>query len=335
MESSSVAVVISDVHYSLNTFQLADTAFRMAVDKAADLGVPLIDCGDITNDKAILRAEYVNTLIKTMQYADDKGVRVYCLIGNHSMTHEKADDHSLHFLEPYCTVVSHPCEIDGFRFIPYQNDISKLKEVLASTPAGSRVIMHQGLETSLPGEYIHDKSAIPKDWVKDYRVISGHYHTRQDIKCGRPRKAGIGLFSYVGNPYTLTYAEANDPPKGFQILNTDGSLTFVPTNLRKHIVTENTGPIKNYTPGDLVRMRLSGTRSEMQAIDKDKLRAELLNGADFKLEKTVIETIQPETADLRNKTDAQLMDTFIDALPDGEDHKEALKKLWREVANEA
>ena len=58
------AVLISDVHYSLQTLPLADKVMRMAIDKANSLGVPLIVAGDLHDTKANMRAECVNAMIR-------------------------------------------------------------------------------------------------------------------------------------------------------------------------------------------------------------------------------------------------------------------------------
>src|SRR4051812_39679990 len=105
MSPKPIAVLVSDVHYSLKNLELSDKAFRAAIDTAHKLAVPLIDAGDLTDDKCIIRAEVANRLIKTMEYAKDKYVPVYCLVGNHSLINQKGKEHALEFLKPYCTVL--------------------------------------------------------------------------------------------------------------------------------------------------------------------------------------------------------------------------------------
>lgn len=327
--SKPIAILVSDVHYSLNTLELADKAFRMAIDKASELKIPLIDCGDLTNDKAILRAEVANRLIKTMTYAKSSGVKVYLVVGNHSLCHEKGKEHALEFLRPYVSkVIDKPWHLDYIGYcIPYHTDPLAVKDQLVSLPKGITILMHQGFHGANTGHYVKDASAISVDLVRDYRVISGHYHTRQDV----------GTVSYVGNPYSLTFGEANDPAKGFQVLNDDGSLTFVPTNLRKHIVYEVTteelkwGGLSGYEhrEGDLLWLKVSGPRSELDSLPKEVL-AGLLGTPNFKLDKIV--TGDSETFVKADKlTGEEIMDGLIDKLGDSSDYKVGLKRLWRDI----
>lgn len=343
-----VAVVISDVHYSLSTLELADKAFRMAIDEAARLVVPLIDCGDLTNDKAILRGEVVNTIITTMKYAEEKGVTVYNLVGNHSLLNEKGEENALHFLQPYTTLIQHPVSIDGLNFIPYQNSAEKVEAALAEFLKGSLIFMHQGVQGAWMGDYVQDKTSLPKEAFADYRIISGHYHRAQDIKTGRPRNGGVGLFSYVGNPYTLSFGEHNDGPKGFQILHSDGLLTQVPTNLRKHVVVEFdedalTG-VSSITRGprdlawgirsnDLVWAKLHGPASILDKVNKKDL-GKSLGVENFRMDK--IETEVTRLEDKTEKlTELQVLDKLIDQTGEPDNQKSSLKNLARELLNAA
>ncbi len=332
-----VAVIISDTHYSLSTKDLADKAWRMAVDKATELGVDLIDAGDITNDKDILRAQVLNTMVKTLQYARDRKVQIYCIVGNHSLVNEKSKENALEFLKPYAIVVDRHIPFKVGHLIPYHSDLNDLKVTLDTIPKGSTIIMHQGVTKAWGGHYMYDKTAAPAEWFADFRVISGHYHRRQDIKCGPPRKGAVGLFSYVGNPYTLTFGEAHDGPKGFQILMDDGTLEFVPTNLRKHVVIETeVGSIDNFLAlpvgvvhaQDLVWIKIKGPKSRLADQDKETIGMFLMGHANYKLDLIPTDT-QNETkkAEDPKMTDLEVLKKLIDGLPDNAEYREYLKQL--------
>lgn len=323
-----IAVVISDVHYSLNTYPLADAAFRAAIDKAAELRVPLIDCGDLTNDKAILRAEVVNTLLLTMEYARCSDVPLYLLIGNHSLVNEKGKDHALNFLHPYANVVSHPVSAGGFNFVPYQNAAEKFLEAIGRFPKGSIVFGHQGTKGGQLGDYVKDASAFDPEQVKDWRVFLGHYHSHYELD----------TTVSIGNPYTLTFGEASTAPKGFLVVYEDGSYTREILELRRHEVLEldvegldiylHTGA--HPRPIDLLWLKVRGTHSELNALKKSQVAARL-GRQDFKLDKIYTDGPALDADKSEGKTDIQLLDAVIDSQDDSADEKAALKALALEV----
>lgn len=333
-----IAILISDIHYSINTLELADAALRQAIAMANDLDVVCIVAGDLHDTKANMRGECVNAMLKTFATAKYKP---FVLVGNHDKINEKSEAHALNFLRHDAILVNQPFRyepIDGksMCLIPYQHDLAALRDIISQLDSNDLVIMHQGIEGSDSGDYIQDKTALTHDEVKDLRIISGHYHQRQDIKTGRPRKGAIGMFSYIGNPYTLNFAEANDPEKGFQILMDNNLLEFVPTNLRKHLVIDTTPeelelttPV-SYNEGDLIKVKVSGTREALTKVNKTVVRQSLGIVHDFRLDTIITdraiersETPQVETSN------SDLLDTLVEATASTEDRKARLKALWR------
>lgn len=333
-----IAVLISDVHYNINTLEVADKAVRMAVAKSNELSVPLIVCGDLHDTKANLRGECMNAMIKTFNTVRE----CYILRGNHDSLNEKSEEHSLGFLDPLGDRV-----IDKFYMpwmnkdgpnlymIPYYHDAEKLRLDLKKIQKPAIVIMHQGVQQTNAGHYIQDKSALTKQDLAGLRVISGHYHTRQSFAL-----PDGGKFDYVGNPYTLNFAEASDPEKGFQVLYSDGSLEFIPTNLREHrVVTcgwDDThgilwGPIKAIKPTDILKLVLEGTADKLAVYTKDRLAKELGITNTFRLELklTALSTTAPELDGL--KPEVVIFDDLIDSLTETTaKRKERLKVLWKE-----
>ena len=331
-----VVVVISDIHFTPTALELASKALMQALDKASELKVPLIVNGDTLDTKAIIRGECSNRLISILQ--DYPQVFVFFNTGNHDLLSEKGKESALNFLSPYATVVSCAVEIiPNCYMIPYQNSPEAMLSILSEIPKGSTLFVHQGIHGSNMGHYVQDKSALSKEAFADFRTISGHYHMRQDIKCGRPRKGAIGLFSYVGNPYTQNFGEAGDPEKGFQVLMDDGSLQFVPTNLRQHVVAEivagtDTNTLREICrPEDLLWLKVTGTHSQLAGVDKQKL-AEVLPVKGFKLDK--IPTDSPKLNDKLNDkklSQSEMLDAIIDNMAETSEQKAYLKTLWREL----
>lgn len=321
MSRKPLAVVISDVHYSLNTLSVADRAFKCALEKAEELGMPLIDCGDLTNDKAILRAEVVNTLVETFAHSK---VPSYCLVGNHSLINEKSKEHALNFLWPYTSIIDHPQELDGFYFIPYQANPEDFYAAIEQFPKGSIVFAHQGTIGGHMGDYIKDPSAIDPERIKDYKVFLGHYHRHYEN----------GNTVSIGNPYTLTFGEAYDGMKGYLVVYDDGSYEKVVLPLRKHHIIEISAnnddkmlaTISNLNYGEdaIIWVKAHGTKSELSRISKQSFPG--FNN--FKLDLVPIEEniIKQE---VQNKRPNELLDGIIDSLNEPQSVKIELKGLWK------
>lgn len=334
-QNKPVAVLISDIHFTVPTLELASASLLQAQYKALQLGVPLIIAGDILDTKAIIRAECANALMRLLIVQD--APKTYIMVGNHDLCNEKGSDHALNFLHGLCTkVVDRPMDLRlgdlDVMLVPYYSDAVKLKLLLEDEDNPRTLIMHQGVQTAYMGHYQQDKTSLPKEAFKDFRVISGHYHRRQDIKCGPPRKGAVGLFSYIGNPYTLNFGESEDPEKGFQILHSDGLLEHVPTNLRKHVVFNNK-PHCLINRQDLVWLKLSGSKTELDAFDKEQWGKDILGHSNYKLEK-----IYPEAEKLpeivKPKKDSEVLDALIDNTGESTQDKESLKVLWRSLVND-
>lgn len=327
------AVLISDIHYNLKNLSLAENALNQAARYAEQLKIPLIIAGDLHDSKAILRGECVNAMIKTFKSIK---TTVYIIPGNHCRINEKAPEHSLEFLKPYGNIIDTPTlltELNLF-LIPYQSTNDDFKAALDKSPKNVVIIAHQGLKGAAMGEYIKDDSSIDPSILSGVRVISGHYHQKQDIKT----PAGL-WWSYLGSPYTITAAEANDGPKGFSVLYKDGSLELIPTNLRKHVKIEThvsnvLKEIPNLNTDDLLWLKVIGTYLELEALSKKDIGLHHLGHCNFKLEKVYTDKIINNTQDIENLTDSQLFDSIIDTTQETIENKEDLKRLWRDLVNE-
>jgi hypothetical protein len=335
-KSKPLAVVISDIHYTLNTLDLADTTLRMAIDKAAELNVYVIDCGDITNDKAILRAEVVSKILNTYEYAKSKNVRIISLVGNHSLLNERSTSaDALDFMRAagwdvircFTTLYFGQQPVG---FIPYQPDPEVFYRDLRLIPPNAIVFAHQGNVGGDMGDYVQDPSAVDPSKLTDRRIFSGHYHKHYENK----------NWVSIGNPYSLTFGEANDPEKGFLIVYGDGSYRRQLTGLRRHVILDWHASDNDWqklphslSADDLLWIKLRGTPSELAAFPKDRV-AQLIGRPDFKLDKIPTETPGVTSAPEVTKTSAEIMDGLVDALHETPEQTEKLKALWREAMYE-
>lgn len=321
--SKPIAVLISDVHYSVHTLILADAAMRQAISRANELNAPIIVAGDLHDTKANLRGECVNAMINTFQLCDYQPI---ILVGNHDRLNEKAPEHALNFLNSYAKIVDSSSNYKGMYLLAYSHSLSELRTRLSNIQEGSTVILHQGLNGSNMGDYIKDDTALNREDVAGLRVISGHYHSRQTIAL-----PDGGKWDFIGNPYTLTYGEANDPEKGYQILYDDGTMEFVPTNLRRHrIIDMSADEVVRYSvqPNDLVWIKVRGTKEQLSSVKK----SDVCDG-DCRLELICTEMLHPEKSETTLKSD-KLLDSIIDSLSEvGDDRKSSLKTTWRKLCD--
>lgn len=327
MKNNPIAVCISDIHFNINTLPLASAALKSALRKAEYLGVPLIIAGDLHDTKSLVHGQVENRLIEILSQAR---TRVLILVGNHDLLNEKSSENGLNYLNPYAEI------INGFTFltskvllIPYQSLAGNYFAVIESANIVSPVeiiICHQGFMGAQMGDYIQDKTSIDPELVKDYTVISGHYHRHQTL----------GTVTYIGSPYTITYGEANDGPKGFLVLNEDGSFSREILNLRKHIISNRdmqtaNDPVEGYNEGDLVWLKLSGPKVELDQLNKTELGLKLFGHSNFKLDLIPIEENNQKQVKIVSQEDWQILDSIIDASSHDDLVKEQLKSLYREL----
>jgi hypothetical protein len=320
-----IAVLISDIHFNVHTREIATAALRDALEEADEMGVPLIIAGDLNDTKAILRAECANAIITAFEDYED--VRKIILVGNHDLVNEKGTEHSLNFLRPYADVVQAPVFENslGLWLIPYQSNSDDLKVQLSVLPKGAIAIMHQGFKGAAMGEYVVDKTSIDPAEVAHLRVISGHYHKHQTI----------GTVTYIGTPYTITFAEANDGVKGILVLFSDGSFDRIGLKLRQHIIVERTpatvlDPIPDLSQGDLLWMKVEGPATELQKLNKKEIGLKHLGHQNFKLDKIYSE-VRALHDDVEKLSDDQVFDRVIDDSDESPKQKSFLKQLWREL----
>jgi len=327
------AVLISDIHFSLPTLDLASKVTQMAIDKANELDVPLCILGDLHDSKANLRGECMNEMLRL--FSQPTKHRPFILIGNHDMLNEKGRGHSLGFLAPYAKIIDevHYEETLAATFIPYSSRPYELASICNRSGRSNLYLVHQGLVGGVAGEYFNDRSALQQQVLKGLRVISGHYHARQ-----RTRLADDGQHDFLGNPYSLSFGEASDPEKGFHVLMEDNSLRFFPTRLRKHYIAQLSAfdLSRNavlYTPGDLLWLKISGTRSELESFSRKKVAEALgLPPTGWKLDLTPSDTVQL-TAPTPQASKEELLDKVIDSVQNTtEAQKSRLKAIWKDLA---
>lgn len=328
-----VLCITGDIHFNLQTLELASSSLRQLLAKARELNIPAVINGDLNDTKAIVRAEVANRLIEILEPEDP--TRVFINTGNHDLINQKATASSLNFLRPYAQVIGVPTYVDAIKswIVPYFSENADLQTFLNAVPDGSRLIVHQGLIGADMGSYVKDSSSLAPEAFANFRTVASHFHRRQQIQCGKLRKGGVGTFTYCGSPYTISFSESGDGPKGINVLYDDGSLELVPTGLRKHVIIEMNSTELNYElgvdPKDLLWIKVKGPTSDLAKLKKSDV-AVIVGHSNFKLDKiyTDAPVLEEKAAEM---TEAQVMDALIDAGSESDAKKSALKSLWREL----
>lgn len=328
-------VAISDLHFSVPNLDLASLSLGAALSCADEMQIPLVIAGDLNDSKAIIRAEVANRLIDLFKYKVP-GLKVYILVGNHDLCNEKGKEHSLNYLQDHVTIIDDQSAkfdyLPGVAFIPYQSTSEAFVKILHRLPKDRVIVCHQGVHGAAMGDYVVDNGAVPQSALEGYKLISGHYHRHQTV----------GALTYIGSPYTMTFGEANDGPKGFLIVNDDGSFKQMPLKrLRRHIImnVEIGGLwagavirdcVMPASVDDLVWVKLHGPASELAKVDKQNLGEDLFGHSNYKLDKFPDEAASlPEQP--KDSTPQELLDALIDNSAESSEQKTYLKSLWRSL----
>lgn len=323
IQNKPLAVLISDIHYTVQNLDLCTKALYQAMDKAKELGVELIIAGDLNDSKAVIRGEVANELIHVFKATYHKGTRTVVIPGNHDLLSVKDNAHSLNFLRPYTVLLDSPQSLYKMHLIPYQITNEAFLKAIEGLKDGTIVIAHQGFKGANLGSYFKDDSSVDPAAVKHLKIFSGHYHMHQDI----------GTVTYIGSPFTHTFGEANDGPKGYLVIYEDGSYVHHHIKLRKHIIVERTTEnlyemIENYSPGDVIQIKVTGTYNDLDNIDKKALGLKLIGSQDFKLDKIYTDSKHKEYKNAKVGT-FELLDEIIDNTDESEEVKISLKQLWK------
>ncbi len=333
MTNDPLFVQISDIHFNINNLELSSSALLHAINKSEELQVPLIVAGDLHDTKAIIRAEVANRLLWLFSNLKQT---VYILVGNHDLINEKGNTHGLNYLANYTIMVSSPVEVtisgQEVMLIPYQNTVQAFQDALGSTSKESIVVCHQGVQGAYMGDYVQDKTSIEKQALEGHRLFSGHYHRHQEV----------GTLVYGGSPFTHSFGEANDGEKGYLIVNRDGSYTREILNLRKHVKIEATtkGVNKIEFPidgipvnkNDLLWLKVTGPKSELDTIDKDEWGARIIGHNNYKLDLITNESgIDNELLFEQSLNPSALLDLIIENSGETSTKIIELRKLWRNI----
>jgi DNA repair exonuclease len=220
--------VVGDPHLRPDNLAKIGTLFRII----EELGNPVIVLGDTLDTKEVIRGRCLNSLHEQLQASKLKWI---FLIGNHCWFNLECKEHSLEVLKnlPHVTIVDRPTR--GFLgdvptlMLPYIHDLEEFRKEITSWPAAKVLLMHQGVTGFDYGNgFIAENEIDLKELKKFKRVISGHFHKRQEK----------GNLVYPGTPFSHSFGESNQK-KYLAVLDTDTlELEFGETPFPQHLTVD-------------------------------------------------------------------------------------------------
>lgn len=297
------AVLISDLH--LRTKEPLDSAHRewrlqeklrvlkqavqVTIDEGAEFLGILGDVFDTKEPPEWLKKAFWECLLPLL--LDEEGPQVYIILGNHDSNLQNHAFESIGLLssrlsnqlrifeEPQTLIIGDV----AFLFAPYckQEDLQEVLEAYDYSSSELRHIFlgHHELDGAEMGPHqIQIKARVkPQDLDHFDAVIMGHIHKAQfgDLVKGK--------WWYIGSPVYQDFGEANDPAKGFILLNLEPHKTkvdWVPTN-PVPMATLEIGPDDNDTlldeyldqiPECVVRIQFRGPETWLKGTDVTQWR---------------------------------------------------------------
>jgi len=293
----SIFMVITDLHYDIQDLEQTQSVVIQAVDKAVVDGIGTIFiAGDIFNSR---KSQYLEVLLAfkaVLKYANDAGVRIIAIPGNHDKLDYQSESSYLDVFKdvPGFTLVDRYSRVDinnwNIHLVPFFDEkttYSKYLNLCVLDNPDNVLITHVAVD----GVRNNDGSVVddvldPTDFNAFFKVLVGHYHDKQQV--------GTNIF-YVGSIRQRNYGE--DDLKGFTIFYNDGSHElFIPDfqryktvkiDLDKTDIKQVQTLAAQYANSkDNIRFKFQGSAEKVKSIDKHIFESV---GIDVKIEQTDVE----------------------------------------------
>ena len=222
--SKTEIVLSADIHcfqHKKSTDRLNDCleALRWVFQTAIANDVPNVAVlGDLFHHRYSIHVPTYQLVYEVLrEYAGEKGLKVWLLVGNHDMWfHEKRNISSIIPLQsiPNVTVINEPCTVDvgdyPASFLPYTaNPAEDLKQIVPAS--GFKLLLgHVAVDGAILNAHAHTFSDVYVEQDGDMakvtegvfmgwnKVFLGHYHTPQVLN---------PVVEYVGSPLELCFSD--------------------------------------------------------------------------------------------------------------------------------
>lgn len=209
-------IVFSDLHLrdkSANTvFGQVFPGLIEAVERYSATRM-LVCLGDFYHVRYKIDVYLQNEVVKFFNILKNIGIQVILLPGNHDQINEQGENALAVFDElSNVAVINTPVINDYGHWVPYRKNINEILDFLKycyrnpNKISSKKIIyMHHGIQGAKMNSSLVDDSGIGVNYFRNWMVLSGHYHMRQQI--------GDNIF-YIGSPYQVDAGEAGQV-KGF------------------------------------------------------------------------------------------------------------------------
>lgn len=307
-------------------------SIKQHIQYAKDNGIDtIIQYGDIFDVRKAITHKTMEFAREIATMLEEANIKLITIVGNHDMHYKNklTPNASMEVLGKYkhISVIEKPTtmnfggtEIDLIPWMCEENTTEIMNHVKETT--ADYCIGHWELN----GFYFYKglkSHGLEPDFLKQYKQVwSGHFHTISEA----------GNVKYIGTPFTITAGDENDP-RGFWVFDTDTKdFDFVPNPVcwhRKIMYPNKTIKFEDFRNIDV--------RVIVETVDKElpKFESELEKVVhSLRIVSKVDNSVEgDEEADVDIKSLPELMEEYIDALPDShsDEDRKALKALAKQL----
>ena len=222
-------LLFSDLHLSKSTYKTCMEVLRRVHKEAVALGCTVGFLGDFF-DKVHSRGTLpVNILNELMRFFETEWkVPMIMIPGNHDYFDAAETEHGLTpftYASKYITVYDDPIVVGRQLWVPWRRKIETIVSILEQHSDVDVIFGHFDIVGfKMSATQVSTEGVTPSSFPSHIPVYSGHYHTPQTH----------GNIRYLGSPYQLSLAEAEDV-KSLVVLNSQFSVDkFIPIDIGKH-----------------------------------------------------------------------------------------------------
>jgi DNA repair exonuclease SbcCD nuclease subunit len=221
-------LLFSDLHLSPRTYDTCIKVLRRVNKEALQRSIPVGFLGDFfdkVHSQGTLPVDILNELMRFFE--TEWSVPMVMIPGNHDYFDAAETEHGLtpfSYASKHITVLDEPTVLDGCLWVPWRRNPSKISEILGKYPNVNVIFGHFDIVGfKMSHSQVSTEGVQVKDFPGGIPIYSGHYHTPQVH----------GNIRYLGSPYQLTLAEAEDK-KSLVVLNGCTVAELIPIDIGAH-----------------------------------------------------------------------------------------------------